>query len=233
MKHKIYCLLLLSLTSACGVELKDKDKDQPEVVQILAKPDYVIDGPVILRESEIIEVDRLVLTKNAVITMEDKNLTILAKEIVAEGAVIQNFTAEARAPWEKNGRSGGVVTIVAKKATGRLQIDLRGEGGGSGKHGVWTDPRVHPGCAGSSGGDGGNAGTLRIEIVDMGSFNINWQNQGGAMGPAGLRGYVSPDTPEAIQPPCGRDNPNGSDGAPGRTGEICLKLGNQEVFRCE
>ena len=82
MKHKIWFLIGVFSLAACGVELKDKAKEtEPvQVVMTSAQPDYVIDGPVVLNAHESIEVDRLVLTKNAVIITEDKNLVIQVKE---------------------------------------------------------------------------------------------------------------------------------------------------------
>jgi len=229
MKHKICFLVGVLFLNACGVELKDKEK-APQVVA-LAKPDYVIDEPLVLKEHTTLEVDRLVLTKNALIITEDKNLMINAKELVSEGAVIRNFAEGQRAFWEAQGRNGGNITITVHHGSGNLQVLLKGEDGGPGKHGLAIDH--HPGCSGTSGANGGNSGSLVATIVDNNGFNLSYQNDISLAGPAGVKGKVFWGTPNAVYPPCVDDAPNGIDGKPGSKGQVCFKLGGEETFRCE
>jgi hypothetical protein len=172
-----------------------------------------------------------VLTKNAVIITEDKNLLINAKELVSEGAVIRNFAEGQRAFWEVRGRNGGNISITTAHGQGSLQVILRGEDGGPGKHGLAID--YHPGCSGTSGADGGNSGSLNATILDNSNFNLSYQNDVSDSGPAGVKGKVFYGTPNAVYPPCAGDTPNGIDGKPGSKGQVCLKLSNDESFRCE
>lgn len=251
MKHKIWSVLFVFSLAACGVELKDKNKveapppghkmeAEPTPVQEVnplptpTKPDFVIDGAVTLDKHESIQVHKLHLTKNALINTQDYNLLIVVDELISEGAVIQNFQENTAALWDKNGRSGGGIQIIAKKATGLLSVGLRGENGGHGKNGCITDPSVHPGCQGNNGGQGGSAGSLRAEIDDSSEFTLNWQNQAGQAGLAGKRGAVACTTPDvvAVHPPCYRENPDGVDGLPGNKGQVCLKMHAEDVVRC-
>jgi len=195
--------------------------------------DLYWDGKIDLTDHQKIDAERVFLSSKALITTFDKNLTIVTKEFISDGGVIQNFNEDAEGFWEKNGRSGGTVTIMAKKARGGLQVHLRGEGGGHGKNGVITDPSRHPGCAGTTGGNGGSAGSLNVNIADGRDLNISYDNKEGKRGIAGVRGSVPYGTPEAIYPPCDRDTPNGVDGQPGGKGQVCLKLSAEQEYVCQ
>lgn len=233
MKHKISILILVLLQAGCAVELKDKPKDEP-MVRAAAKPDYVIDGPLVLSSHTKIEVDRIVLTKNAVITTEDKTLTLIAKELVSDGGVIRNFAPEAAAYWANNGRTGGMITLMVQTARGTLDVDLNGEKGGHGKNG-YRGPSGHGGCPGN-GANGGNSGSLHLEVVDNDGFNINWTNEVGAAGEAGIKGAADDNTPrdQVGGGVCSRDFPEAAPGMPGITkGQVCLKLGREETLRCQ
>jgi hypothetical protein len=240
MKHKIWFLsgvaLITAILTGCSVEMKDKNAGGEEKVTTAANPDYVIDGPLTLDGHQKIEVDRLVLTHNAVITTLDHSLLIVAREIVSDGAVIQNFPIGTTADWEKNGRSGGTIQITAQTAKGHLQVNLVGESGGAGLDGcivpTWTTP---PGCNGSNGGSGGNSGTLRAEIADSSNFNLNWENVEGKIGLGGRTGAIACPNPQvrAVHPPC-YPEPLAKDGqTSGLKGQICMKSGTEDGFRCQ
>ena len=195
--------------------------------------DIFWDGPVNLTNHQKVEAERVFLSGNAVITTADKNLTIVAKELISEGGIIQSFPESAEASWERNGRAGGMITIMALKARGSLQVKLRGEGGGRGKNGCYTDPSRHPGCAGTTGGNGGTAGSLNVNIGEGRDLNVSYENKEGVKGIAGVRGLVPYGTPDAIHPPCDRDTPNGGDGQPGGKGQVCLKMSSDQDYLCQ
>lgn len=247
MKHKIWFLIWVLSQTGCGVELRDKAKTDRlgRLEASLANgqkssdeklSELIIDSPMELTGPLTIEKDRVVLTKNATITTGEYHLMIIAREIESDGALIQNFPEGAAAFWERNGRSGGMIGIESQKARGVLNVNLNGEGGGHGKNGCITDPRVHPGCAGTSGGNGGNAGSLRMKVADNDAFNLNWSNSAGALGPAGVRGsvqYALSTLESAVFPPCDRDAVNGVAGKAGSPGQVCLKFGSENEFRCQ
>ncbi len=233
MKHKICILLMINLLAGCAVELKDKPKDELKV-QAAVEPDYVIDGPLKLTRHLKIEADRVILTENAVITTEDKTLTIIAKELVTEGARISNFPSGAKAYFAMNGRTGGAVTISVRRARGTLDVQLNGEGGGHGKNGYLSEGG-HGGCP-TDGANGGNPGSLNLEVADNNSFNINWTNTVGEAGEAGVKGAANDSTPrdQIGQGGCSRDRVDSVPGLPGQLkGQVCLKLGNAETFHCQ
>lgn len=233
MKHKISVLLMLNLLAGCAVELKDKPKDEPKV-QVATVPDYVIDGPLKLTQHLKIEADRVVLTENAVITTEDKTLMIVTKELISEGALIQNFAPGAKAYFSTDGRAGGAIVISAQRARGTLEAHLNGEGGGHGKNG-YLQESGYGGCP-TNGSNGGNAGSINLEVADNDGFNISWTNTVGTAGEAGIKGAANDSTPrDQIAPAgCSRDRADSIPGNPGNSkGQVCLKLGSEEKFRCQ
>ncbi|MBS1972658.1 MAG: hypothetical protein JSU04_20285 [Bdellovibrionales bacterium] len=196
--------------------------------------DILWDGPVELANHQKIEAARVFLTNKAVVTTLDKNLTIVTKEFISDGGLVQNFPEGTQAFWDKNGRSGGTINILSQKAKGSLQVILRGEQGGHGRNGAITFPGRHPGCAGANGGNGGNAGNLNVNFSDGKSLNISFLNQEGKLGPAGVRGSV-PMGPanEVVNPPCDRDYPEGVDGQAGGKGQVCLKMSSEQEYVCQ
>ncbi|WP_413291923.1 hypothetical protein ACLSU7_10890 [Bdellovibrio sp. HCB185ZH] len=225
---------MIFLTAACAVEVKDKNETTTPVQIFGAADNLVWNEARVLEKHETIKAHRLTIKKNALITTGEHSLIIQVDELIAEGGTIQNFAPNAQAKFEAKGLSGGAVQIEAKNATGTLNVFLRGENGGRGKHGVLTIPGRHPGCAGTNGGNGGNAGNLELTIESNSGFTLNWDNSGGALGPRGLRGFVRDGTlADTVFPPCDRDMIDGIDGKAGNRGLVCLKMSSHEERVCE
>ncbi|UYL10362.1 hypothetical protein B9G69_007185 [Bdellovibrio sp. SKB1291214] len=212
--------------SGC-VEVKDKEEAEAPMKTYSISEDVIWNEPMTLQKAEVIKARRLIIKRKAVINTLDFPLIIDVEELIAEDGTIQNFPKDAQASWEGQGRSGGTINITAKAATGNLNIFLRGERGGNGKNGQITDPRRHPGCAGTNGGDGGNTGDLFLQIDSEfgGGFLPRVNSEGGLAGPRGIRGSVASGSPleESVAAPCFRDAPDGVDGKPGREGTVCIK----------
>lgn len=196
--------------------------------------DILFEGNINLSANQKFEADRVFIATGAVITNFDKNLVIMAKELISNGGTIQNFEEVSQANWDRNGRSGGMINIVTQKAVGTLQVFLRGENGGHGRNGAITFPGRHPGCAGANGGSGGNSGSLNINILKSEDLNVSFTVEAGKKGIAGTRGSA-PSGPESevVNPPCDRDAPEGLDGSPGSKGQICLKLSAEQEYACQ
>ncbi len=225
----------LFITPACSVELKDKNETENTPLQGFSAGDNLVwDGARTLDKLEIIKAHKLTIRKNAVITTGEYPLTIQVDELIAEGGTIQNFAPNTQAAWGLRGRSGGGIQINAKLARGNLNVILRGENGGHGKNGAITIPGRHPGCAGTNGGYGGNAGSLQVAIETNSNFTLNWDNFAGEKGERGYRGSVQNGTPaDTVFPPCDRDAPDGVDGEAGNKGAVCLKMARNEEMDCE
>lgn len=80
---------------------------------------------------------RLYLSATAVITTESSDLDLKAESLIAEvGAKIQTFANGTKASSGLSGRSGGSLRLQVLRAEGELHIEMRGEDGGDGAHGI-------------------------------------------------------------------------------------------------
>ncbi len=201
---------------------------------VVIPKDVVLAGEIKLKEPMIIEAQRVFLRSDLKLFNFEHDLHISAGEVHSENALIQNFPSEAQGPRSGKGRNGGRIVFQAKKTQGSLRIVLVGEKGGAGKDGAITVPGRHPGCAGSDGGAGGNAGSLTVEVTEDSAMNISYENMKAEGGRAGMRGVAkgseSPD--EVIGPPCRKDAPEGREGAAGERGRVCLRLSPAIKFTC-
>lgn len=121
--------------------------------------DLIIDGPQTLDSykfnSQSVELRRLILTRNAVLSTEGKNVSIHAQNFAAEsGAIIETLsekTAAIPAPPQMRGRSGGALNLQADTANGHVRFVLRGGKGGQGGVGesVSETERGTPGAKGA------------------------------------------------------------------------------------
>ena len=100
---------------------------------------------------------------------------------------------------------------------------MRGENGGRGAHGAPTEAG---GCPGTDGKNGGNSGSLFVEIEDTKEFRLVTNAKAGLAGKRGLQGVGHWD-PTAINPPCAPPGTPSFDGEPGQKGLVCLKLGTE------
>ncbi|MGZ3775695.1 MAG: collagen-like triple helix repeat-containing protein [Pseudobdellovibrionaceae bacterium] len=129
-----------------------------------------------LTKNQKIEVNRLYLSKDFPLTIRDHTVDIVTNELHAEYGMIQTFpekvkiknlstgTEEIKVPTAaslQNGRSGGNLSITAKKIFGRLKVFMRGEVGGRGPQG---DPILN--AQSGEGFPAGNGSVLCDEIDD-------------------------------------------------------------------
>ncbi|NUN05779.1 MAG: hypothetical protein HUU57_08455 [Bdellovibrio sp.] len=223
------------------VELKIEVRRQGEPVaqflsvRVQVPEDYVLSGRKKLSENLKIKAARVFIAKGTVIMTENHNLVIEANSLISENAVIQNFPLTAKASREQNGRSGGAISIIAQKAEGDLFVRLNAEEGGEGKIGavykVMIDNRS---CAGTNGGDGGNAGSLSVQFADGAAFNLNYESVPGKSGKAGARGQLMLTGPQDyVIFPCDFAAASGSDGRPGVVGIVCVKKSAQLTGSCK
>lgn len=197
--------------------------------------DLLVERSWTLTENTNIQVNRVFLLGGATITTLNHNLQIQAKNLLVEGGVIQNFPLSAKAATERNGRSGGIISIVSDKAQGRLGVRLSGEHGGDGKKGVVKNPMV-PGslsCVGTSGGHGGNTGALVVKINDGGNLQINVEKSIGEGGVGGLKGLLMGDPNDYVNFPCDIHAPPGISGNSGLPGESCVQRFAGQTIVCK
>lgn len=204
-------------------------------IAVVVPKDLLLEGEIELKKDTKWEAERIFISRDLLVRTFEKNLLVVAKELNSDAGNIENFAEGTQAEWEKNGRSGGNITIQAYRARGLLRIHLNAEVGGAGRNGVFTGLGAHPGCAGTTGGNGGHAGNLSVQVVENNGLQLSITNDGGRPGRAGQRGAVPMATPvsEAVHPPCYAGAPDGRDGAPGKKGQVCMKMSAELNFVCE
>lgn len=191
--------------------------------------DKVWDGNVGILLPTSLHVGRLFFRKDAVIEIGERNLEIIADEIISEGAVIQNFEPGRMGSKKSAGRNGGHIRVLAAKASGRLEIRTSGENGVDGIHG-WPTPSG--GCPGTNGMNGGSSGSIFVQIAEPRGFQLVRSSTPGAGGRHGRQGGAYAGIEEAVYPPC---DPSGSqrfDGVSGQPGMICVQFGSEDLA-CE
>lgn len=100
--------------------------------------------------SRIVGYHRLFLGRGAKLITASASVTIDVDELISDGAEIESFPKGAKAFSGYDGRAGGSLKLLAKKATGHLRIALNGEAGGDGLDGQpgQNGPLGPPGQAG-------------------------------------------------------------------------------------
>ncbi len=84
---------------------------------------------------EIAGFERLFLHPESTILTQGRDLSIDVNEIISSNGEIRTFSETQQATLGQDGRSGGSITIHAKKLIGTSSIALRGERGGQGQKG--------------------------------------------------------------------------------------------------
>jgi hypothetical protein len=140
--------LKLPVGMANYVEMKINDPVQGLITvwaeTIETPKDYFINGEVILKKDLQLKVQRLFLSDKAKIITMGYTLQITAKNIIAQGGRIETFPEGQTAAVGIQGRSAGIIEISSDKATGDLEVLMRGESGGLGLSGApWPRPQVN------------------------------------------------------------------------------------------
>jgi hypothetical protein len=83
-----------------------------------------------------ITAERLVFPPQYRLITYGQNLTIVAEEIVAEGALIETFPEGSTSGIGAEGGGGGTIAIKSQRLIGTLQVFMRGEHGADGREGA-------------------------------------------------------------------------------------------------
>lgn len=179
-----------------------------------------------------------IFIQGATLSTQGRSLKMSASEIFFEHALLQNFTFEGEAAPEKTGAAGGDILIQARKISGRLMVDLRGQKGGRGPKGADASGRSLVGEVGRAGMSGGDSGDLIFDVSDAAEVQVQMSFVPGEGGPGGPEGNPIPTvsgicfnlgctTPE-YKPDPKRDGPQGSRGHKGQ----CRELNPQSPRLC-
>ena len=249
-------LILLSFVvylSACMKIQKKSDMDaKPEpAVQIeTVLPESVIftlDEVMILSQDAVIVADEVHLKSNARIFTNQFSLNIEATSVyIDRGVIIQSFPeplliAKINVP----GLSGGTIQITGNDIHGNLQVFMNGQTGGPGLGG-WAEipymnypslQQYRAPCKPNGGKDSGESGSFFLNANQSQDFSISTSMKiapGGSVGNILQGSLIFLRNPEDYkiksQPTC-TDNPEIA--KPGSPGQICLKLSENDLARCE
>ena len=143
---------------------------------------------------------RIFFLKESVLVTNGENFHVIADEIFFHQAQIVTFEEGQTAGLGQNGRSGGTLNFQAKKISGEVVVELRGENGGQGLEGPVPDLRLK----GADGVSGSAPVVFTPPTCPVGEiFCGTCQSPGTQGGPGqdGFRGY-----------PGGRGRSGGSSG---------------------
>jgi hypothetical protein len=174
---------------------------------------------------------RVFLTPQASITTNGFSFSIETGSLISDLGTIRSYRAGSMAPQGNPGRTGGSVRILARTASGKLTMEMRGQNGGLGMPGKdWEKfgdgqqapggpvNGMAPGEIGKRGGDGyrgGNSGNFEIKLKDAHSLTIFRTIETGIGGFGGPGGKGSPRI-EAVNI---LEGPRGEEGRPGADGD--------------
>jgi len=180
------------------IEILNKDEDDvltSESRDLEVPEDYVFPDQLVLAYDMKIHNNRVFMNKS-VITTQDYNLEIFAKELIILGeSLVQGFPQGAKANPGYNGRSGGLINIEVDSAEGALSFALNSEAGGDGLQGYYEarivgkekNEVMMPKCVrGGSGFSAGQNNHLRLKVSKATNFyphSNSYYSEGGNPGP--------------------------------------------------
>lgn len=156
-------------------------KTWPWAVQIPL--DVLLEGPMTMSEAKVIEAERIFLAKSLQLYTRDYDLTLKARVLIADDGSISNFSSLMSAEKGMNGKSGGVVRILAQYAQGSLHVMLNGEDVGPRAGGALFHPDGDQGERNKSVLEGGAPGKLLVEIQKENRLVIDVQEVSGSSVP--------------------------------------------------
>jgi hypothetical protein len=202
---------------------------------------------------------RIWFHENAILTTLGQDLELKANELIFVKATLRSFRVGQQAGVGVDGRSGGRLRLKALKASGVLNLELRGEKGGVGLPGADQFSRTSPfgqlcgdgicldqhqcvsggpvqGGQGGIGKNGGSTPITNIDIADTRDLNLQILSEpgyGGQGGAGGRSGLAPPTTfgDRRIYLGCmpGAVGPEGFPGSSGVQHPVCRRQGAEMV----
>jgi hypothetical protein len=168
--------------SACGVELRDKNKSETQnIPELVVENEYSLAVPLIQSQQTFLRFGRLVLKPGAKFLTQGTNVHIEVDELISDDGTIASFKELQIAPPQTPGRDGGHLELIVRRASGHLTLAMRGEQGGKGAPGATPDATM----IGSQGAPG--VGPTWVFTVNGPLLMQNSTN--GAQGNVGCQGH--------------------------------------------
>lgn len=223
------------------IQQKNSGLDYESILKrkIKVPADYIFSNMTSLSADFSFEGGRLYFSNGAILQSNKFNLYIKVDELISENGTIETFPISKKSS-ELTGDSGGNISILAKKARGKLYANIRGVNGGDGRD-SFCIMFASAKCSASNGGNGGNAGFFSIEIADASDFELKKSLQFGLGGAGGIAcKYI--DASKPIPPGTIWDYNNGCEGwgrygvngiaGQNGTGQLCFKLSSEAKNEC-
>jgi hypothetical protein len=113
--------------SACGVELRDKNKSETQnIPELVVENEYSLAVPLIQSQQTFLRFGRLVLKPGAKFLTQGTNVHIEVDELISDDGTIASFKELQIAPPQTPGRDGGHLELIVRRASGHLTLAMRG-----------------------------------------------------------------------------------------------------------
>lgn len=179
---------------------------------------------------------RIFLGPRANLISREKKLILIAREIISDRAILQNFISTDQASTNVDGLTGGQVMLVAMKVSGLLYVEMRGQNGGIGNSGAdyaggTGIENLIRGGAGGRGRNGGHTGNFILITQNNEELDLNIDYIPGLAGEGGLGGRGQPAYMEPAK--FGPTGITGEKGKEGKKGFFCRANSPDQVPNCK
>ncbi|WP_413942691.1 hypothetical protein [Bdellovibrio sp. HCB-162] len=112
-------------------KFSSSEPSQPVIIKVAVPKDIVLSGQLNYSGKVVLRANRLFITRGALVSSYRNDIDIRANEIYADGGTIQNYPTGYMdcLPRTPEAFAGGNISIIAKKAYGKLTLILSGARG--------------------------------------------------------------------------------------------------------
>lgn len=238
-----------------NLETYSSDRQTKSVIELSLLPpkDIVFNQSFSLSENQEFTAGRVFILDQVKIYTNEFCLRLNFNELIIGSDVeAYHFLQNQKASAETNGKRGGCLELVGKRASGFIKFKINSEAGGDGIGGLPRCLGTHAAevfydCYGTSGGSSGQRGQFLIELENSNEFDYDFDFLE-VLG--GLQGAKNPEfTPQQRSKICVdwiKRNPQGpfwverykscdrvsAAGKSASGGKICFKLNKEASYEC-
>lgn len=236
-------------------ETYSSERQTKSVIKLFLLPpkDIVFDKSFSLSENQEFTAGRVFILDQVKIYTNEFCLRLNFNElIIGTGVEAYHFSQNQKASAEVNGKHGGCLTLIGKKASGFIKFRINSEAGGDGIRGFPRCGGTHAAevfydCYGTNGGSSGQRGQFLIELENSDEFEYDFdflEVLGGSQGTKNLE--LTPQQRTKICLDWIKQNPQGPywverykscdrvsvAGKSASGGKICFKLNKEASYEC-
>lgn len=238
-----------------NLETYSSERQTKSLIELVLLPpkDIVFDQSFSLSENQEFTAGRVFILDQVKIYTNEFCLRLKFNElIIGSGVEAYHFPQNQKASAETNGKHGGCLELIGKKASGFMKFKINSEAGGDGIRGFPRCGGTHAAevfydCYGTNGGSSGQRGQFFIELESSDEFDYDFdflEVPGGSQGTKNLelttqqRGKICLDwVKQNLQGPAWRERYLSCDrvstaGKSASGGKICSKLNREASYEC-